>query len=197
MRGERGRRNPTRNGHIGSSPHARGTRWQSHSRWYECRFIPACAGNAAATRPPIWCMSVHPRMRGERDLLCFSLKGRGGSSPHARGTPRDRRLHLRVNRFIPACAGNAFCAEVVHRLRPVHPRMRGERQTVIDEIMSYCGSSPHARGTLTPTEENQLRERFIPACAGNAGGCSSAEPESSVHPRMRGERSTFATSVST
>ena len=34
----------------GSSPHARGTRYQPPLRWIQGRFIPACAGNALLHR---------------------------------------------------------------------------------------------------------------------------------------------------
>ena len=71
-------------------------------------------------------------------------------------------------RFIPACAGNASTERLAESV--------------------YCGSSPHARGTLSWKQGNLSVFRFIPACAGNARrerGLRLGEP---VHPRMRGER---------
>ena len=53
--------------------------------------------------------------------------------------------------------------------QPVHPRMRGERALVISQAT--------------------LCQRFIPACAGNAGKSRFSAVFWSVHPRMRGERS--------
>ena len=71
---------------LGSSPHARGTR--RHQEWRNGfqRFIPACAGNTARSRASISSESVHPRMRGEHFSTCANCRGKGGSSPHARGT---------------------------------------------------------------------------------------------------------------
>ena len=51
---------------VGSSPHARGTRWKCFPRPDPGRFIPACAGNACTPPACTLTRAVHPRMRGER-----------------------------------------------------------------------------------------------------------------------------------
>ena len=66
--------------------------------------------------------------------------------------------------------------------------MRGERPRAFNSCQISAGSSPHARGTLTSVPANGRNTRFIPACAGNAQSRTGGERESSVHPRMRGER---------
>ena len=77
-----------------------------------------------------------------------------------------------VDRFIPACAGNApaSIAGRAHRARRA------------------SGSSPHARGTPWTTRSSIFWPRFIPACAGNADPERLRAMSLSVHPRMRGER---------
>ena len=45
--------------------------------------------------------------------------------------------------------------------------MRGEHKDRDDMEYLTTGSSPHARGTLTPLRAEALRCRIIPACAGN------------------------------
>ena len=67
MRGERCRLLAYRNLNTGSSPHARGTRLHTNRRILIFRFIPACAGNAAFSFLATGLVSVHPRMRGERE----------------------------------------------------------------------------------------------------------------------------------
>ena len=88
--------------------------------------------------------------------------------------------------------------------------MRGEHPSQAIEIVRACGSSPRARGTpapqittrsarpVHPRVRGERRRaptrcrrpsRFIPACAGNALGCSAPPATKSVHPRVRGERS--------
>ena len=111
----------------GSSPHARGTLRILIRRKPEKRFIPACAGNAC----PLFSIGhenpVHPRMRGERVISLRYDGFKGGSSPHARGTPFCTDIQVSPRRFIPACAGNAGRLRRCSRWMTVHPRMRGER----------------------------------------------------------------------
>ena len=92
---------------AGSSPRVRGTRAHTSGATAHKRFIPACAGNAMPpARPRPW-RPVHPRVCGERRQARMGNHERNGSSPRVRGTrgvDLERRL---LNRFIPACAGNA------------------------------------------------------------------------------------------
>src|SRR5205823_848790 len=91
------------------------------------RFIPACAGNALPHRAASASVSVHPRVRGERAVERESLLTAAGSSPRARGTPDQVAYLIVINRFIPACAGNATIFPRKPSPKPVHPRVRGER----------------------------------------------------------------------
>ena len=153
---------------FGSSPHARGTRRGRGQERHRIRFIPACAGNARESMTFSSLLTVHPRMRGEREVLKKRVLVIDGSSPHARGTQGRYSAPAIRKRFIPACAGNALFQKPKLNMRPVHPRMRGERGTVRVQPKWNVGSSPHARGTLE-RHARQTRGR-------------------SVHPRMRGER---------
>ena len=111
---------------IGSSPHARGTRAGGWSDILNLRFIPACAGNTCNPEYPALWPPVHPRMRGEHSIRVVCNNTLGGSSPHARGTPRVRHIAGLLDRFIPACAGNTCPALFRSMSTTVHPRMRGE-----------------------------------------------------------------------
>jgi len=111
---------------TGSSPHVRGTQWNSIFDDEASRFIPACAGNTRFTRSQTSRMAVHPRMCGEHEVYEESNKPDGGSSPHVRGTQMKFRVEWEAERFIPACAGNTF-DEIEKRIEvAVHPRMCGE-----------------------------------------------------------------------
>jgi len=86
VRGERVLILAARGAHVGSSPRARGTlraRDRPHDRR---RIIPACAGNAARSRPRRCPGPDHPRVRGERGLAVEIDPPDTGSSPRARGT---------------------------------------------------------------------------------------------------------------
>ena len=108
MRGERFRSSCVWFVLGGSSPHARGTQPLTNEANHENRFIPACAGNATGSRWHSGCTAVHPRMRGERMATCIGSCRKFGSSPHARGTLPDVFVNFECERFIPACAGNAW-----------------------------------------------------------------------------------------
>ena len=152
------------------------------------RFIPACAGNALPALPPKDSPAVHPRVCGERYKYVDQGFGLIGSSPRVRGT-RDAHVFRRhLPRFIPACAGNAVRRAPTAWKSPVHPRVCGERSTRDLIRSSVPGSSPRVRGTQLISAAQQITERFIPACAGNAGGAALPWHERSVHPRVCGER---------
>ena len=79
---------------------------------------------------------------------------------------------------------------ILFEARSVHPRIRGERSTWSISASIIRGSSPHTRGTQWVRENCQDGRRFIPAYAGNALFVNAIHPATSVHPRIRGERST-------
>ena len=176
---------------AGSSPLARGTLRAAARRWLAGRFIPAGAGNTMPPSRPATAPAVHPRWRGEHDTGVDVLQGFGGSSPLARGT-QDRARHGRAHhRFIPAGAGNTYSSQRSRSLSAVHPRWRGEHLTVLGSPSMRSGSSPLARGTHIVVDPHIPSMRFIPAGAGNTAMASSAAARVPVHPRWRGEHSSW------
>ncbi len=173
----------------GSSPRLRGTpnRRRRHRRWR--RFIPAPAGNTPHRRGCFPAAPVHPRACGEHERTKAFRRRKVGSSPRLRGThglwqePHTRR------RFIPAPAGNTRDAGRQGRVRAVHPRACGEHWRLPVAGHSAIGSSPRLRGTPVTQAAKGEFERFIPAPAGNTGGCRSRATARSVHPRACGEHS--------
>ena len=148
IRGERGANLGEPHAQGGSSPHTRGTHDHFLVSFVAGRFIPAYAGNAPGSRPAPDPLTVHPRIRGERIVALLVLAACAGSSPHTRGTRLITRSRSRVERFIPAYAGNAEGHSRPCSCWPVHPRIRGERSTSIRRMIKTVGSSPHTRGTL-------------------------------------------------
>ena len=189
MRGERPVFPRGRLADDGSSPHARGTHDDRRRSPPHRRFIPACAGNAINVDTRKVVKTVHPRMRGERIAIHRSIYLSIGSSPHTRGTLNKPKWKGKVYRFIPAYAGNAVRASVCAVLMAVHPRIRGERAINRAVVKTLRGSSPHTRGTHSCSGKLARCSRFIPAYAGNASGYLSRKSGSTVHPRIRGERS--------
>ncbi len=152
------------------------------------RFIPACAGNAGEHDFTSNGIAVHPRVCGERYEVYPGLLHGGGSSPRVRGTHAPVIVLVVLDRFIPACAGNAAHAAALAAANSVHPRVCGERAIRRFCIECFCGSSPRVRGTPGTRAEATHHTRFIPACAGNAFGNDRRTQEGPVHPRVCGER---------
>ena len=141
--------------------------------------------------------------------MSLSIGSTRGSSPRVRGTRAAELGAPQPNRFIPACAGNAFRVRERSPAPPVHPRVCGERLVrsrppapVLRFIPACAGNAVGAgylgrvpavhprvcgeRGGSGGYGRNALR--FIPACAGNAPVRSKRSSISSVHPRVCGER---------
>ena len=171
----------------GSSPLARGTPAEAPAPGTRDRFIPARAGNTCGCRPPMSCGPVHPRSRGEHEIL-FAMAGTlVGSSPLARGTRRRDGRGAPGLRFIPARAGNTRLRPRRTSRAPVHPRSRGEHSPTRPILRSVPGSSPLARGTRDAGARRRHALRFIPARAGNTPHGVRPVPRGPVHPRSRGE----------
>ncbi len=191
VRGEQPARVYDRYVHYGSSPRARGT----GSFWIggtgKSRFIPACAGNSRRLLQGLWPSPVHTRVRGEQAPESTSSTFQFGSSPRARGTVAEGRQRYHLGRFIPACAGNSVARPSGVQPSTVHPRVRGE-QGIPRNVIRFCtGSSPRARGTGPRLLPASGGHRFIPACAGNSMTRVVRKTLDAVHPRVRGEQSTF------
>ena len=177
-------------GAFGSSPLARGTRFEIDPQGRLERFIPARAGNTTDTAIAKTSTSVHPRSRGEHTgLLARDALGRG-SSPLARGTLGYSACRARSRRFIPARAGNTFQALDWRHENPVHPRSRGEHFRLLVTERTMRGSSPLARGTRRLLQAGHHMRRFIPARAGNTIAPKGRTTSRTVHPRSRGEHLT-------
>ena len=95
---------------------------------------------------------------------------------------RQRRV-----RFIPADAGNTEPRSVLFIAHAVHPRGCGEYAATGAQRMVASGSSPRMRGILGEAHWLQVRQRFIPADAGNTRLPTTVRAPFTVHPRGCGE----------
>ena len=131
-------------------------------------------------------MSDHPRSRGVYETICGADCQRRGSSPLARGLPARpsgglpssgssplarglRELLSRnaaFNRIIPARAGFTRTREPTPCAQWDHPRSRGVYYVCAEYVPAGEGSSPLARGLLTPAGRVGDRHGIIPARAG-------------------------------
>ena len=153
--------------HDGSSPRLRGTLRPKQRRSRDSRFIPASAGNTLLPLSPFWLIPVHPRVCGEHGVAAQTMLDAFGSSPRLRGTHKARLPFSLHSRFIPASAGNTVIQRQRMQESPVHPRVCGEHSGSGPFNAPVYGSSPRLRGTRRPYPVWQVRQRFIPASAGN------------------------------
>ena len=172
----------------GSSPRVRGTGNPTSLTKLLSRFIPACAGNSPPVRSRLSVAPVHPRVCGEQKSAMIDSGLSGGSSPRVRGTVSDGARARCLSRFIPACAGNRSRRTTSVWSPTVHPRVCGEQSRPQLVRTQQSGSSPRVRGTDPFAVANNLRDRFIPACAGNSQRNSARCAAGPVHPRVCGEQ---------
>ena len=150
----------------GSSPHARGLRHRYIQDRVPDRIIPACAGFTPMPRSCSRARRDHPRTRGVYRRRGKEERVWAGSSPRARGLPRQNVRAAGVLRIIPACAGFTELTGGGGSSRRDHPRMRGVYSSPRSTRNSGGGSSPHARGLRDTRGTKTLRYGIIPACAG-------------------------------
>ena len=122
--------------------------------------------------------------------------GRGGSSPHVRGTLGLTLDGADVHGIIPACAGNTWSRALRNTWKRDHPRMCGEHQAWKLNGEAIKGSSPHVRGTRVLVRGLVPPRGIIPACAGNTPRMSFFLLLFGDHPRMCGEHPDFTARIS-
>ena len=158
---------------------------RDYSREYG--IIPALAGNTCPHHPREDQRADHPRSRGEYSMPGTSISGGSGSSPLSRGIPiLWWRSRIRT-RIIPALAGNTTPAKASWSASSDHPRSRGEYMGGAVWIRYLVGSSPLSRGIRMVNSQEEVRERIIPALAGNTTSGSVTLAALPDHPRSRGE----------
>ena len=92
----------------GSSPHARGARYQWDTGLTVTGIIPACAGSTHGEMRTDTVEGDHPRMRGEHKRFKILRDCITGSSPHARGALVAEQRPQKNIGIIPACAGSTW-----------------------------------------------------------------------------------------
>ena len=172
---------------MGSSPLARGTRYDMVFTPPKSGLIPARAGNTPRVPLRRAQCRAHPRSRGEHRGNPSINFSRVGSSPLARGTHEWTSSSGRPGGLIPARAGNTAWLPTQTASTWAHPRSRGEHGWGGYDSGATPGSSPLARGTPPFCGVAKMRAGLIPARAGNTGTGVSDPAGNGAHPRSRGE----------
>ena len=109
-----------------------------------------------------------------------------GSSPRMRGKPGSTTPVEASSRIIPAHAGQTRYKPPTMRKASDHPRACGANQLKGRKARAASGSSPRMRGKRLMEILWDLRERIIPAHAGQTCGYSTLDAISADHPRACG-----------
>ena len=171
---------------VGSSPLARGLQEHDPQRDLAARIIPARAGFTEPRSPTSRPLGDHPRSRGVYPpcLKCMIIIH--GSSPLARGLPREVGPEDELGGIIPARAGFTRRPTTLPTTSRDHPRSRGVYEIHPATKPSMDGSSPLARGLRPGGWWMICPGGIIPARAGFTPLRSARWDSSWDHPRSRG-----------
>ena len=170
----------------GLSPLVRGNHSGSPFCLLLLRSIPACAGEPIVSLLSVWCAGVYPRLCGETRRRGAGGQSLEGLSPLVRGNPRQIRFQPGHHRSIPACAGEPGLHTPAPPLWAVYPRLCGGTSLSIQPTTIEGGLSPLVRGNLRHQRAHLIRERSIPACAGEPRHAIPKIGFARVYPRLCG-----------
>ena len=150
------------------------------------RSIPACAGEPISLSFRASGCMVYPRVCGGTEEQPREETRKWGLSPRVRGNHWHGYCLGRVERSIPACAGEP--PEQVMQPCPltVYPRVCGGTFSSPLQPPVRRGLSPRVRGNPPPRIETPPRIGSIPACAGEPQEILHRPCRLSVYPRVCG-----------
>ena len=171
----------------GSSPLARGPLVRRRRQLRGCGLIPARAGTTTVFEPCGTGPGAHPRSRGDHGTAQPNLDNYKGSSPLARGPPRNAQAPQEQPGLIPARAGTTGGDLHVDALAGAHPRSRGDHPNSTRGAENLTGSSPLARGPPVNSSAHRSERGLIPARAGTTLVKKFFLTCAGAHPRSRGD----------
>ena len=186
--GEKRSSSPGVSARSGSPPRMRGKDSSPRPGFRLIRITPAYAGKSTpGTLKPSepW---DHPHMCGEKLRKTAILARELGSPPHVRGKAQTTKKLPGRCRITPACAGKSFKWEHFYHGCRDHPRMCGEKLTMLFLVLAVLGSPPHVRGKGGSRSFLCGSGGITPACAGKSLNRYAFDSFKGDHPRMCGEK---------
>ncbi len=171
---------------TGPSPRAWGSRGEVLWPWGARRSIPTCVGLTKAACPYRPAPPVHPHVRGAHHPGRGQIRGYGGPSPRAWGSPSACGPLSLPSRSIPTCVGLTLTATARADAAPVHPHVRGAHVALQHGMPAILGPSPRAWGSRSSRNSPTRGCRSIPTCVGLTRCGRSTGPGRTVHPHVRG-----------
>ena len=171
---------------FGLSPRGRGNPPGCDRAVVDHRSIPAWAGEPVAELRGNSREQVYPRVGGGTSASEISPDASIGLSPRGRGNPLQPLRHSIDDRSIPAWAGEPSAARLKSMSRTVYPRVGGGTNATSAELFLVVGLSPRGRGNRGKPPVLAVRERSIPAWAGEPSTGPAPESTPPVYPRVGG-----------
>ena len=113
-------------------------------------------------------------MCGEKTVMVKGQERHLGSPPHVRGKGMLAGIPSMMVRITPACAGKRDHVSIMLKAFGDHPRMCGEKISLVIRLKTKMGSPPHVRGKVFRLRLFQCGDGITPACAGKSGDSSTA-----------------------
>ena len=173
---------------MGSPPRVRGEGICLDRHRPRLRITPACAGRSVKHHGQIFVCQDHPRVCGEKRGSTSCLVTTPGSPPRVRGEDTSQSVVKARNRITPACAGRRGYIPVGSAITRDHPRVCGEKRSLVFPRLSTGGSPPRVRGEVDPEILVFYHDGITPACAGRSGAGRAGAGGHQDHPRVCGEK---------
>ena len=174
------------NAEQGLSPRVRGNRRGRGFPGGTTGSIPACAGEPVGGEVGWALLGVYPRVCGGTLSCAQPEEMSQGLSPRVRGSLSPALVGDAGGGSIPACAGEplGYARRLVdHR---VYPRVCGGTREAQDGANLASGLSPRVRGNRYLLPKSTIRQRSIPACAGEPASVKANRCQGMVYPRVCG-----------
>ena len=153
------------------------------------RITPAYAGKSRCSWEKSSSVKDHPRLCGEKFMRLFPCLTRLGSPPPMRGKASSFFLQFDKFRITPAYAGKSHRFFIVAGDNGDHPRLCGEKHSVLQRRLKLRGSPPPMRGKVFPAIQAGFGWLGItPAYAGKRNFVVKFSSANGDHPRLCGEK---------
>ena len=171
---------------YGLSPRVRGNPPAHFTMGNSVGSIPARAGEPKEEPGSSYVVRVYPRACGGTTAQPSDRPRCAGLSPRVRGNPHVPLKRAENHGSIPARAGEPASAGSPGAKRQVYPRACGGTVTLSPSAPGSPGLSPRVRGNLRRYAGIRLKERSIPARAGEPFIAGMLVIVTSVYPRACG-----------